>query len=80
MVLTLYLGVFVDCRIFPLKDIYREKSLNKALKEFSEGRKQRRSSLAVAYPSTMSSPYFTGTLVEEVVEMFSCSGEYIGHS
>lgn len=32
-----------------------------------------------AYPSTMSSPYFTGTLVEAVVEMFSCSGEYIGH-
>lgn len=32
----------------------------------------------VAYPSTMSSPYFTGTLVEAVVEMFSCSGEYIG--
>lgn len=31
------------------------------------------------YPSTMSSPYFTGTLVEAVVEMFSCSGEYIGH-
>lgn len=27
----------------------------------------------------MSSPYFTGTLVEAVVEMFSCSGEYIGH-
>lgn len=26
----------------------------------------------------MSSPYFTGTLVEAVVEMFSCSGEYIG--
>ncbi len=32
-----------------------------------------------AYPSTMSSPYFTGNLVEAVVEMFSCSGEYIGH-
>lgn len=30
-----------------------------------------------SYPSTMSSPYFTGTLVEEEVEMFSCSGEYI---
>ncbi|TNN26781.1 hypothetical protein EYF80_063082 [Liparis tanakae] len=28
--------------------------------------------------NTMSSPYFTGTLVEAVVEMFSCSGEYIG--
>lgn len=38
MVLTLYLGVFVDCRIFPLKDIYCEKSLNTALKLFSEGR------------------------------------------
>lgn len=25
----------------------------------------------------MSSPYLTGTLVEEVVEMVSCSGEYI---
>lgn len=35
--------------------------------------------LSSAYPSTMSSPYFTGTLVEAVVEMFSCSGEYIGH-
>lgn len=33
---------------------------------------------SVTYPSTMSSPYFTGTLVEAVVEMFSCSGEYIG--
>lgn len=36
------------------------------------------SSVKSAYPSTMSSPYFTGTLVEVVV-MFSCSGEYIGH-
>lgn len=29
------------------------------------------------YPSTMSSPYLIGTLVEEV-EMFSCSGENMG--
>lgn len=30
--------------------------------------------VGTAYPSTMSSPYLTGTLVE-AVEMFSCSGE-----
>lgn len=46
-------------------------------RRFSVGHWYEKGAPMRAYPSTMSSPYLTGTLVEEV-EMFSCSGENMG--